>query len=647
MQNRISAWLGGTILCAAWATAAAQIPAETFARRAELHSVSLAPDGRHLALAVPVNDGTETQLQVLSLDGSGETQVLRFGKMQHVSDIVWSADDQLVVSRAKLRPFVEQPVSYGELMSSGIDGSNQSVLFAYLPDKGNTRGRRKDTGFASVVKVLDQEPGQVLVRFECWRTVCGDEPPTVIFKVDTVHGGRTEVERMEEPAWFDFDRSGRARIATTYDDAGNPVLRYRPGAGNEWQPMPKALAGRSIGTTWFAPDNNTVYAVVSDRGEPGQLYKLDLAAGTRTKLAGRDDVGISHLMYAGFEGEPFAVVYDADKPSIQYLDPQSEWAQMHLGLLRSFPGQMLSLRGASRDNGKLLLSTWSDRDPGAWYVFDRNERKLQKVAGYQPWIDPAQMTPTRPISFQARDGTTLYGFLTSRGQGPRPLVVMPHGGPFGVYDRWTYDPDVQFLASRGYAVLQVNFRGSGGRGELSMQSGWKEWGGKIQDDIADGVRWAIAQNLVDPQRICVFGASFGGYSALMQPIRYPDLYKCAIGYAGVYDLNLMRKTDSFSITEGGKRFFDRTLGTDPAMLAEISPSNHVDQLRVPVLLVHGKNDKVADFDQFQAMERALRDAGRTPETLVVASEGHGFINPQNRTTLYERIEAFLDEHIGD
>src|SRR5690606_4277771 len=237
------------------------------------------------------------------------------------------------------------------------------------------------------------------------------------------------------------------------------------GSGNEWQPMPASLAGRSIGTTWFAPDNNTVYAVVSDRGEPGQLYRMDLAAGTRVKLAGRDDVGVSHLMYAGYHGEPFAVVYDADKPAIQYLDPQAEWARLHLGLLRSFPGQMMSLRGASRDNTRLLLSTWSDRDPGGWYLLDRGTTKLRKVADYQPWIEPAAMTPMRPVTFEARDGTTLYGFLTRPVQGPAPLVVVPHGGPFGIYDRWAYDPEVQFLASRGYAVLQVNFRGSGGRGE--------------------------------------------------------------------------------------------------------------------------------------------------------------------------------------
>lgn len=645
MHQRLTASAAAFLMGVA-GIAAGQVPAEDFARHPELHSVTLAPDGAHVALAVPSADGMETQLQVVSLDGSGDTQVLRFGRQQHVSDILWSDDTQLVVSRAELWPMLAMPRSYGELMSTDVNGKTQETLFAYVPDKGNVRGRRKDQGFSKVAMVLDQEPGKVLVEFTCWRWVCGDVSPTVIYKVDTRTGHREEIERIEEPANFEFDASGRARFVTTRDAADNPVLRYRPGAGAEWQPLPAALAGRSLGGAWFAPDGNTVYAVISDAGEPGQMYRLDLAAGTRTKVAGRPDVAISQVMHEGRNGAPFAVVYDADKPSIEYFDPNSEWAQLHLSLLKLFPGHMLSLRDASRDGRKLLVTTWSDRDPGSWYLYDRDARQVQMIAAYQPWIDPAQLAPVRPVTITARDGSTLYGFITGKGQGPQPMVVMPHGGPFGVYDDWQYDADAQFLASLGYGVLQVNYRGSGGRGELQQQAGWKQWGGLIQDDIADAVRWAIAQGHADKDRICMFGASFGGYSALMQPIRYPDLYKCAIGYAGVYDLNLMRKTDSFSDTPRDRRFFDRTLGDDPVALRASSPAAFSDQLQLPVLLVHGRDDKVANFDQFEAMRAALEDAGRTPETLVVEGEGHGFYKPANKVRLYRQMADFLDRNIG-
>jgi len=638
--------LAAFLLSASFQAAAQGIPAEDFARHPEVNSVTLSPGGDYVAIAAPSADGTETQLQVVKLDGSGETQVLRFGRQQHVSDVVWSDDTQFVVSRARVQPLLARPESYGELMSSDVHGEEQETLFAYVPDLGNKRGRRKDQGFATIAKVLDREPGSVLVWFQCWPGVCGEEPSTSVFKVDTRTGHREEQEHVGETAYFDFDQTGRARIMTTYDMDGNPVLHYRPGADNAWKPVPASLAGKEIGTTWFAPDNNTVYAVVSDHGEAGQLYLLDLAAGTRKKLAGRDDVGISSLMYEGYHGKPFAVVYDADKPSIQYLDPASEWAQLHAALLKRFPGNMVTLAGSARDGNKVLFYTWSDRNPGAYYLFDRKGGKIQLVAETESWIKPEQMAQVRPVSFKSRDGQTLFGFVTSKGPGPHPMVVMPHGGPHGPYDSWEYDPDAQFLASRGYAVLQVNYRGSGGRGDTFEQSGYREWGGKIQDDIADGVHWAIDNGVADPKRICTFGASFGGYAALMNPIRYPELYKCAVGYVGVYDLGLMRKVGDIPESERGRGYLFRALGDDAAVLAANSPAQQVDKIKVPVLLVAGRDDKRVPIDQFNAQAKAFKAAGTPVETLVIDGEGHGFYKPSNRVKLYDALEAFLDRNIG-
>lgn len=645
MYRHATAVLAGLVL-AAWALhAAAQVPAMDFARHAETQSVSLSPTGEYIAMAVPAEEGTETRLEVVSLDGSGHVQTMSFGRRQHVSDVLWTGDRQLVVSRAEMQPLKARPVSYGELMSTDVEAKNQDVLFGFVPDRETRRGKRKDQGFAEVLAVLRDEPDTVMVGFRCWSSVCGEEPPTVVYKVNTRTGSRQQVDRLPERGRFHFDLTGRARIFSYLDKTDTPRLKYRPGSSDEWLPMPASLAGRTLNSARFMDDGNTVYATVSDKGEPQQLYRLDLAAGTREKLAGRDDAAISYVMYEGRYGKPFAVMYDADKPTINYVDPTSEWSQIHLALLKLFPGKMLYITSASDDGRKLLAYTTSDRDPGTWYLLDRDADKLQLVSQARSWIDPAKMAQVQPVTFDTRDGVKLFGFLTAPGKA-KPLVVMPHGGPIGPYDSWSFDPDAQFLASRGYSVLQVNYRGSGGRGELFRQSGWREWGGKMQDDIADGVRWAIENGYADPERICVFGASFGGYSALMQPIRYPELYKCAIGYVGVYDLNLMRKTDSFSDTQGDRRFFDRTLGKDPAVLDELSPINHIDELKVPVMLVHGKEDKVANFDQFQAMEAAMRKAGREPETLVVPGEGHGFYDPDNRVELYRRLAAFLDEHIG-
>ncbi|MEO6227934.1 MAG: alpha/beta fold hydrolase [Thermomonas sp.] len=595
-------------------------------------------------MAVPTPDGMETRLEVVDLD-TGKSQILRFGKQQHVSDVIWTADDQLVVSRAQLEPLKARPTTQGELYTTDVKGKNQDVLFGYVPDMETRRGKRKDHGWSSVAKVLYNEPGMALVNFSCWD--CGEEPDTVIFKVDTHTGVRQEIERSKGLADFQFDRTGEARLRTTLDGNDEPVLFYRREKGGAWTPLPKSIAGRTIDSTRFADDNNTAYALITDALEPAQAYRVDLKAGTRTKLAGKPDVEVRGFMFEGLNGIPFAVAYNAAKPELQYIDPGSEWAQLHAGLMKAFPGEMVSFVNFSRDGNKVLFRVWSDRDLGSYYVYDRSAKKAQKIIDSKPWLKPEAMAQTRPIEFITRDGQKLYGFYTANGTGPQPMVVLTHGGPFGPYDDWGFNGEVQFLASRGYAVLQVNYRGSGGRGEAFERSGWKGWGTTLQNDITDGVRWVIDQKLADPKRICTFGGSFGGYTSLIQPILNPGMYKCAIGYVGVYDLPLMRKTDkNMGQAKRTTRFFDRTLGTDVDALAQVSPVQRASELTIPVMLVHGGDDKTADLNQYKAMNAALRASGNPPETFLVPGEGHGFVKPENVTQMYKRMEAFLAKNIG-
>jgi dipeptidyl aminopeptidase/acylaminoacyl peptidase len=631
------------VLSAANANAQA-LSAEDFSRRPEAWEVSLSPSGEYVALAVPTADGMETRLEVTDI-ATGKTQIMRFGRQQHVSDVVWTADDQLVVSRAEMEPLKARPSSNGELYTTDVKAKNQDVLFGFVPDHEGKRGKRKDRGRSAVTKVLSGEPGMALVDFTCWD--CGQEPDTVIFKVDTRTGIRQEVERGDKLASYQFDRTGEARLRTTWDDNDEPVLHYRRDKGDAWAPLPKSIAGRRIYGARFAADDNTLYALVTDELEPAQAYRIDLRAGTRTKMAGNPDVAVSGFMYEGLGGIPFAVTYDAYKPTLQYIDPQSEWAKLHASLMQSFPGQMLTFNSFSRDGNRVMLGVWSDRNIGSYYVYDRTSKQLQKIIDYKPWLKPEAMAQSRPIEFTNRDGQKLFGFFTAKGSGPMPMVVMAHGGPLDIYDSWGFNDEVQFLANRGYAVLQVNYRGSGGRGEAFERAGWKGWGTAIQDDITDGVRWAIDQKLADPDRICTFGASFGGYTALIQPILQPGMYKCAIGYVGVYDLPLMRKTDkNMGQAKRTVRFFDRTLGTDMAALAKISPVERIDELDVPVLLVHGSDDKTADLNQFKAMGAALRDAGKPVETYLASGEGHGFVKPENRAELFRRLAAFLEKYVG-
>ncbi|MGY4515492.1 dipeptidyl aminopeptidase/acylaminoacyl peptidase [Lysobacter sp. HA18] len=613
---------------------------EDLARHAELNEASLSPNGDYVALAVPSQDGRETQLEILKLDGTGKTQVLRFPQKQHVINIFWTSDEQIVMSRARTFPFQPLPTSYGELLTTDIHGKNQDLLFGYQPDGMNYPGRRKDQGFASVETVLPAEPGKILVRFNCWN--CGDEPDSTIYKVDSVTGERSEIERSEGPGAFIFDAGGRARVRTTRDAQDEPVLAYRPTPGADWQPMPKSIAGYRVSGGAFTSNPDIAFLEISDAGEPPKFYRVDFKNGTRTFVTSNPELEHSVLLRVGDTGDPFGVIYTAGKPSIKYFDPTSEWARLHAGLLKAFPGQLVDIRDVSRDGKRLLFTVMSDRHPGAYYVMDRTANKVMLIGETKPWIAPDAMATTVPIEFAARDGRKIYGFYTASGDGPRPLVLYPHGGPFGIADRWGYDADAQFLASRGYGVLQVNYRGSGDRGTAFQREGWRQWGGRLIDDMVDGVKWAATQKLTEAGDACVYGASYGGYAALQAVRVAPTLFKCAIGYAGVYDLPLDQK----QVTNvASKRFFARTMGADDAELARVSPARHASDVKVPVFLIHGKDDQTAHFDQYKAMLDALTAAGNVPETYVVAGEGHGFYSPDSQAELYRRLEDFLSKHL--
>jgi dipeptidyl aminopeptidase/acylaminoacyl peptidase len=615
---------------------------EDFAKHAEITEAAISPTGEYVAFGALSADGLETHLKVMRLDGS-EAKDISIGKHQHIANIYWASDRRIVIARGEKDFNEERPHATGELYAVDADGKHLEMLFGYVPDIEGKRGRRQDQGYAAVNRVLDED-GQILVSYFSYTQ--GPDPQSVVYRVNALTGDRKEIERVDHAESMSFDQSGRLRVTVTLDDQDLPHVFYRPTPESELVPMPSSLAGYEVYGGWFGKDNNIAYLNISDKGEASQLYRVDFAKGTREKVAGKADQDIGTAQISGRHGAPFAITYDAGRPAVDYVDKESMWAQLHMALMQKFGGQMVSFLNFTRDEGKLLFYVYSDRNPGAYYLYDKGSKKISLVAESLPWLKAEQLAPMQPVEFAAKDGTKLFGFYTANGSGPKPLVVMPHGGPIGPYDSWGYDEDAQFLASRGYAVLQVNYRGSGGRGHNFEVSGWKQYGYLIQDDIADGVRWAIAQGKADPSRVCIYGASFGGYSAMLNPVRNPGMYKCAIGYAGLYDLGLWESTGFASRSRQGQRIFDRMIGTDDAKLDDQSPAKFAAKIDIPVFLAHGKDDQTVKMDQFHAMEDALIRAGRKPQTMVAEAEGHGFYSPKNTAELYRRMEAFLGQYIG-
>jgi dipeptidyl aminopeptidase/acylaminoacyl peptidase len=292
----------------------------------------------------------------------------------------------------------------------------------------------------------------------------------------------------------------------------------------------------------------------------------------------------------------------------------------------------------------------SDRNPGAFYLYDADTKKVTFLMARAPWVEPGTMASMEPFAIKARDGMALHGYLT-RPPGQEeaknlPMVVYVHGGPYEIEDTWGYDPNVQAMASRGYAVLQVNFRGSGGYGYGFVKAGYGEWGAKMQDDVTDATRWAVEQGVADGKRICIFGGSYGGYAALQGAVREPDLYRCTIGYAGVYDLQLMKTRGDIPQSLYGDGYLNKVLGTDDKVLAQRSPINQIDRIKADVMLIVGGEDKRVPPVHGENLRNALLKRGKNVEWLYQPSEGHGFYLEKNRTDMLEKLIAFLDKNIG-
>jgi dipeptidyl aminopeptidase/acylaminoacyl peptidase len=307
---------------------------------------------------------------------------------------------------------------------------------------------------------------------------------------------------------------------------------------------------------------------------------------------------------------------------------------------------MVSNISLTSDRSRAIFQVSSDRNPGKFYLLDVSAQRFRLLGGFRDWLTANDMQAMKPVTITARDGLEMGAYLTLPPDEDKnlPAVIHVHGGPHGVRHYWRFDPEVQFLASRGFAVLQVNYRGSGGYGTAFEEAGYREWGRKMQDDLTDATRWLIEQGIADADRICIYGASYGGYASLMGVVREPELYRCAVSYVGVSDLTLQTRRSDTAQSRYGRGYLELVLGNDRDELLERSPLYQIDKLRVPVFIAHGKDDARVPFRNATALQEALDQAGKPYEWLAKDSEGHGFRQEANRFEFYLRLGEFLTRH---
>jgi dienelactone hydrolase len=448
-----------------------------------------------------------------------------------------------------------------------------------------------------------------------------------------------------------FDDRGTLRVRSRLE-GGQLIWEYRTDDRRDFKEVARHPF-HGYAETWeplrFAADNTTLWLVSREENDRGTLHAVNtetfqLGAPVFTPPAGE----ITELVLSPDRRRLLGVRYEVERVQHHWFDPDR--AALQKRLEGTFTGCDVRITSES-DNGDVAL-IWAahDREAGVYYVLDRKAGSLTQFKRIRD-LDPARLSPRQPISYPARDGLTIHGYLTlPRGHSGKnlPLVVHPHGGPFGVRDSWVFDNDAQFLAGRGYAVLQPNFRGSGGYGREFLNRGRHQWGRAMQDDLTDGVKWAIAQGIADPERVAIYGASYGGYASLIGVMLTPELYACAVNYVGASDLEITFKQRGDDEWRYGNDFSyqEAWVGPTRAYRDETSPLNLVDRIRVPTLHVYGAEDPRVKIDHWSRLEPLLKKHGKDYQAIVEGRQGHGFRDPDAAVSFYTALERFLATHLA-
>lgn len=632
------------------ATAKAPLALETFLRHPTFKDMKISPDGKHLAATVPMDDD-KTILAVFSRETMKPTAFLQIREGEHVDRFVWVSDERLVVSAAIKLGMLDAPMPTGELFGVDADGKRTSTLFGFRVNNettgSNIRRKQQEAASAFLLDTLPGDERHVLIVVQPWDN--DGSLPREVRRMNVNSGVTQVVTRAPMPnAWFLTDGEGNVRVGYGQQNDGNNQVYVRGADGGEWRLFhDQKEAGYEMYPLAFERGNRTMLASRSRDGAADAVVSVDLATGAQTDVLDLQ-ADPTRLLVGRDRRYAYALRSDPGLPRLDFLSTGTPEERLARALVSAFPGQLAMLTSFTSDGKHALVSVGSDRNSGEFYLLETETMKAHFLAASRDWLDPAAMAQVRPVTIPARDGQVLHGYLTvpnGREAKDLPLVVNPHGGPHGIRDYWEFDEEAQLLASRGYAVLKVNFRGSGGYGSDFERAGHRQWGGRMQDDIADAVRWAVKEGHADGDRVCIYGGSYGGYAALMNAARYPELYRCAVGYAGVYDLSLMYNDGDIRQTLYGKQYLARVLGNEG--LAQNSPVNLADRIKVPVLLIHGGEDVRVPQAHADRMRRALKDAGNDPEWLVEPREGHGFYNMESRVRMYTQLLAFLDRHIGN
>lgn len=648
-------WLGGAsaqpvvVPSAPAATpgSSSAIPVSDFFRLPDVFRPVLSPDGNYLAFLA--RGGARLGLAVIDLDRR-TSQIVATLPDADIVEFYWVNSQRLAFVSGNLSDPVGtvSPWRTGGLFAVDRDGGNARRLALPFGDGGALIVRPR---FTRVMATLNDGTDDIIVAANE-----RDFDSSDVYRLNTRTARKTllSYDNPGDVQLWALDREGQPRAAFSSKGTTSRVFYRRDGktAWSKWWEgdfREPANWAHSIGY-----DGSIIGFGLRDRS-PGALantrltsamLRLDERGQAQQVLASRDDFDLTQPVYDPVAKKLVGAGYIGERHSVIWLD--ETWALLQRQIDQALPNAV-NLFLPPEQGKRMLVFSFSDRNPGTVYLFDFRSKKLEYLIDARPWIKPAQMAESRIVKFPARDDLPLSALLTlPRGVAAKnlPLLVIVHGGPWAPLYSWGWDPEAQFFASRGYAVIQPNFRGTTGLGIKHLLASFKQWGLTMQDDVSDAALWAVKQGIADPKRMCIYGASYGGYAAMQALVKAPELFQCAVNYVGVTDLQLFHSvtwSDS-SDSDFSKYLFPVMVGDpdrDKAQLRATSPAQNADKIRGQVFMAYGGEDRRVPIIHGERMRDALERAGKPVEWMVKSDEGHGYAKLENRVEFYTRVEAFL------
>ena len=609
-------------------------------------NAQISPDGKIISVVFKKDE--KNALAFFKASDFSLIDVLQFKEEdEQVGSYAWASNKRVVISINYKLGALESPISRGELFSVNFDLSKPSYIYGIRRETSSSKKTIVDKFSAAyLIDPLIEDPNHVLVAAAPF----GQRTKMTILRLNIFNGGQKSYGKAPPGAMgvlTDSEHEPRFAVGTTKDEIITYVKDVKK---NKWNELTRSkyLGGGKISPVTFTEDDSSVIVLDDTNSSTAKIKAINLDDST-------EEVLFHHPKYDPYpqliDRKLIAVGVGPDYSHAYWLDDGIE-AQVANQLVRAFNDgndkifnkANVRVTSMSKDRNKAIIRVEDDRSSPRYWLFDRENNRLVDFLVVWPEIEETDLSQTKPFKFRNSDGVTLHGYFTEAnnftGEKP-PLIVLPHGGPIGPRDFWGFDPDVQILSNAGYSVMKINYRGSGGYGRDFLKAGMGEPGRLIQKDIIEATEWIIEQGWVDENRVGIYGASFGGYSAVQAPILRPDLFKVGVSLVGLFDLNMDFREGGCQADYGCKNILNDQWGSSPAERAKMSPVNYIEKLKAPVLIVGGEEDDRCPPEQQYALENALKKHNKEYKLIMVPKEGHGFINPENRFMFYrEMLEHF-------